>query len=103
MPENPYSKFTKEELILRDQLAVDRTVLANERTFLAYVRTALGFFVAGVFAIKFFDSILIEVIGWILIFLGLTTMMIGLKKYRKVKRQIDLWTGNEEENVPKRE
>ena len=35
------------QLILRDHLAADRTVLANERTFLAYIRTTLTLFVAG--------------------------------------------------------
>lgn len=37
MEEEPYSRFDQEELIIRDYLAADRTVLANERTFLAYV------------------------------------------------------------------
>ena len=92
MSENPYSKFDKEKLILRDRLAVDRTMLANERTFLSYIRTALGFFAAGVLAIKFFDSITIEVIGWLFILLGIITLVIGFKKYRKVKRQIALST-----------
>jgi putative membrane protein len=92
MSENPYSKFNKEKLILRDRLAVDRTILANERTFLAYIRTALGFFAAGVLAIKFFDSISIEAIGWLFILLGIITLVIGLKKYREVKWQVALST-----------
>lgn len=33
-------KFNKDEMILRDFLAVDRTLLANERTLLAYIRPA---------------------------------------------------------------
>ncbi len=36
-------KFNKDEMILRDFLAVDRTLLANERTLLAYIRTGVEF------------------------------------------------------------
>jgi uncharacterized membrane protein YidH (DUF202 family) len=35
MTEQPYARFEREELIVRDYLAADRTALANERTFLA--------------------------------------------------------------------
>ena len=31
MRNNPYTQFDPAELILRDQLAIDRTLLANER------------------------------------------------------------------------
>ena len=37
----PYSRFRREEMILRDLLARERTVLSNERTLLAYIRTAI--------------------------------------------------------------
>lgn len=99
MSDSPNSKSTKEESTLRDRLAVDRTLLANERTFLAYIRTALALFIAGVFAIKFFDSISIEVIGWIFILSGIIILLTGFRKYRKVKRQIDLRIKNEERDV----
>lgn len=32
--DSPYFRFCNDELILRDELAVDRTLLANERTLL---------------------------------------------------------------------
>ena len=44
----PYGGFRLPELILRDRLAIDRTVLANERTLLAYIRTALTLFLVGI-------------------------------------------------------
>jgi len=50
--ETPYQDI-KGQLILRDHLAADRTILANERTFLAYIRTALTLFVAGLSFIHF--------------------------------------------------
>ena len=52
----PYDNFDAQEFILRDWLALDRTVLANERTFLAYGRTSLGLFLSGVTLIKVFKS-----------------------------------------------
>ena len=37
-----------EDLILRDELALERTKLANERTFLAYARTAIMLGISGI-------------------------------------------------------
>ena len=47
----------KEDMILRDFLATDRTILANERTLLAYLRTFISFFAAGIGFVKFVDNI----------------------------------------------
>ena len=60
----PYTGL-EDQLILRDHLAADRTILANERTFLAYIRTALTLFVAGLSFVhlKVFDSHVVEGIG----------------------------------------
>ena len=88
MSDNPYTKFSKKELILRDYLAADRTVLANERTFLAYIRTALTLFVVGISCIQFFDHPVIQVLGWIFIPSGIITLIIGIMRYRSVKSQI---------------
>ena len=85
MSEGPYSKFIKEGLILRDYLTVDRTVLANERTFLAYIRTALTLFIAGVSFIQFFDSVAIEIVGWIFVPVGIATFIMGFTRYKKMK------------------
>ena len=76
------------DLILRDLLALDRTILANERTLLAWVRTALSIIVAGVGFIKFFDMRIIYSIGYGLIPLGITLLIIGI--YRFIKLQRDL-------------
>lgn len=76
------------QMILRDILAENRTTLANERTLLAYMRTALTMFVAGVTFIRFFGYLLVEIIGWILIPVGIITMIRGMISYRKMKRLI---------------
>lgn len=47
-----YDVRDADEIILRDYLARDRTMLAVERTMLAYMRTAIGCFSAGAAGIK---------------------------------------------------
>ncbi|MCX6024563.1 MAG: DUF202 domain-containing protein [Chloroflexi bacterium] len=66
MQRTPYDRFSEEEMILRDHLAVDRTILANERTLLSYVRTALGLVAAGFTLLHFFDGSTTTVLGWLL-------------------------------------
>jgi len=78
----PYSELYKEELILRDFLATDRTILANERTFLAYMRTMLALAVAGISFIKIFEDPIIHIVGWIFLPLGLFTLVLGVIRYR---------------------
>lgn len=43
MTENKINK----DLILRERLALQRTILANQTTFLAFLRTSMYFFIAG--------------------------------------------------------
>lgn len=86
---NPYSRFDREKLILRDVLAADRTVLANERTFLAYMRTALTLFVSGITFIKFLGSVWLEILGWLFIPLGIFTFVYGLRRYRQMYRRLE--------------
>lgn len=50
---NPYKNFTTKELILRDHLAIDRTVLSNETTLFSYIRTSLALIAAGATLIHF--------------------------------------------------
>jgi putative membrane protein len=85
---DPFARFSPEQLILRDQLALDRTVLANERTFLSYVRTALAFGVVGATCLHLGQGPGFRLAG--LVFLGLAacTAAIGLWRYRTVRRTI---------------
>ncbi|MEJ2183872.1 MAG: DUF202 domain-containing protein [Nitrospirota bacterium] len=85
-------------LILRDRLAENRTDLANQRTFLAYVRTALTLFVAGVTFIRFFGTPIIVVTGWVLLPLGLYTLVRGVLSFRRMTRLIK----EEEKTIPPR-
>ncbi len=86
----PYTGM-EEQLILRDHLAADRTILANERTFLAYIRTALTLFVAGLSFVhlkEIFSSYIVEVIGVIFIMLGIVTFFVGLVRYKRMQALI---------------
>ena len=86
----PYTGL-EDQLILRDHLAADRTILANERTFLAYIRTALTLFVAGLSFVhlkEIFSSYIVEVIGIIFILLGIATFFVGLFRYKRMQALI---------------
>ena len=102
MPERPYERFTADECILRDHLAMDRTVLANERTLLAYLRTALAFFVAGVTFVKFFEEAGLRAVGWIMTPLGVVTFVVGAFRYHVIRKRLRLraTAGSELENAP---
>lgn len=81
----PYDLYDVNELILRDQLAADRTILANERTFLAYVRTSLTALVVGISLFKFFDNIMTDIIGSISIVVGIILAAIGAIRYIEIR------------------
>ena len=74
----------KTNINMRDNLAVDRTVLANERTILAYIRTSLTLVVVGLSILKFFDStsIGLQILAWVLIISGLVFLVYGYIRYR---------------------
>jgi len=97
----PYAKDEPGQLILRDHLAIDRTVLANERTFLAYIRTALTLFVVGASLIKFFDSLPATVVGWVFIPIGLAVFAFGISRYRHVSALIHKAEAPPEKEAPR--
>ena len=84
-----YGRFNVSEMILRDHLAADRTLLANQTTFLAYIRTALTFFVAGITFIRFFDVSAIEIVGWAFIPASVLTFWLGLFRYRRLRTDLE--------------
>lgn len=87
---NLYSDFRREQMILRDFLAADRTVLSNERTFLSYTRTALAFLIGGASAIHFVSGVGSDVVGIILIAFGIVTFGIGVRRYRWFRKRISV-------------
>lgn len=86
MSQRSYQQFSESDLILRDHLALDRTVLANERTLLAYVRTALAFLITGIGLLKFFQEVLIEILGVIFCVCSMLVLSVGLIRYHAFKK-----------------
>ena len=86
--ENPYERFRGEELILRDELAIDRTILANERTLLAYLRGAVSLVIAGATFMHFVPAGYMHTLGLALLPLGLATGVFGALRHRAMDRRI---------------
>lgn len=79
--DDPYGVFKREEMILRDWLALDRTILANKRTFLAYGRTAIALIALGIAFVRFTDHRFIEYAGFGLMTFGAIVLFIGTREY----------------------
>ncbi len=85
MSEDQYTPYIedKEEMILRDYLAVDRTILANEASFMSYIRTALTLTAVGATMIKFFETPFMVIMGWVFVAVGGWLAIYGLNRYRR--------------------
>jgi putative membrane protein len=79
----------KQALPLTDWLAVERTHLANERTLLAYIRTSLALLAAAVTLLKFFTSNGMHMLGYVLLPIGVGTLVVGLMKYHETKVRVE--------------
>jgi putative membrane protein len=81
-------KSINKDLILRERLALQRTVLANQSTFLAFLRTAMYFLIAGLSLknlLKIENSTVIEVFLFIISFV---ILVLGIFNYFKHKKSI---------------
>jgi putative membrane protein len=90
MNESSYSRFESRDLALRDELAVERTLLANERTFLAYLRSGAALLIAGVSIMHFSTEGWFWAVGVACLPVGIITGIVGLGRYRRVKKSITL-------------
>jgi len=90
MRDQIYSRFDSDDLILRDELAIDRTLLANERTLLAYLRSGVALLIAGVSIMHFSSEGWFWMIGVACLPTGIITGVIGILRYRKMNRYISL-------------
>ena len=84
----PYKRFKPEELTLRDELAIDRTLLANERTLLAYLRSGVALILAGVTFIHFAQEQWFKIIGILCLPAGIAFMLFGGVRYRRMSADI---------------
>lgn len=81
MKRQTYARFEKNELTLRDALAIDRTIAANERTLLGYIRTTLAMLGAGAALLHFFDDRAPQLAGWGLVGVSVPVLGIGIWHY----------------------
>lgn len=95
MNDSPYERFLNKDLILRDELAIDRTLLANERTLLAYLRSGVSLLIAGVSIMHFANEGWFWSVGVACLPAGIAAALVGMIRYRsmnagilKVRRQI---------------
>ena len=83
-----YNRFRESQLILRDELALDRTILANERTLLAYLRSGVALIIAGATMIHFSRHGWFLAVGLASIPLGIVCAAIGVLRYRRFEKRI---------------
>lgn len=89
MSKSFYIQFKKDDLILRDYLAADRTVLANERTLLSYIRTSVALAAAGGSLIHFLDSLLADVGGGLLLALAVSILVLGFQRFLRYRHHLE--------------
>lgn len=85
------------DLILRERLALQRTILANQTTFLAFLRTAMYFAVAGLSTrnlLKIENSLFIEISFYLISFLIITFGFINFFKHKKMINDNEKHVGN---------
>jgi putative membrane protein len=78
----------REEIILRDYLALERTKLANERTLLAYSRTSLYMLLGGIAFLQLEDFINIKWMGWLSIALSFILIFLGIFRFFQIRLRL---------------
>lgn len=78
------------DLILREKLALQRTVLANQSTFLAFLRTSMYFLVAGVSINNLTTVKSGRTIELLFIFISVFLLIFGIINFLKNKKKIAL-------------
>lgn len=81
----------KDEIILRDYLAMERTTLANERTLLSYIRSSLYLLVGGIALLKLENFENLHFLGYLSLILTVCFVVIGLYRYQKLKSRLKVY------------
>lgn len=76
-------------MILRDHLALERTILANETTLLAYIRTSVGLLAAGGSIIQFLSGNFSIFVGIICLATGFIVLIVGVNSYFQMKTSLE--------------
>jgi putative membrane protein len=76
------------DLILREKLAIQRTILANQTTFLSFLRTAMYFLVAGISVNNLLSIRFGSIIEKSFIVIAAFLLLVGFINYTIQKRKI---------------
>lgn len=83
------TKFSKDELILRDYLAYDRTKLALTRTVLSILRTVLGLYASGMGLIILQKSKVLIALGYAVTVSATVVLIVGIAYWWRYKVHLD--------------
>jgi putative membrane protein len=83
-----YLQYARQQLVLRDELAIDRTLLANERTLLAYLRSGVALVIAGATIMHFAELGWFHAVGVACIPLGAVVAFVGAVRFRRMHMAI---------------
>lgn len=78
----------KDEIILRDYLALERTKLANERTLLAYIRSSLYMILGGIAFLQLKDFEGTRWVGYATLGVSVIILLIGIYRYLQIKYRL---------------
>jgi putative membrane protein len=76
------------DLILREKLALQRTILANQSTFLAFLRTSMYFLIAGISINNLTNVKYDNIIELIFISVSILLLAVGIINYYRQKVKI---------------
>lgn len=82
------AEVVNKDLILRENLALERTVMANDRTLLAYVRTSLYFTIAGITLNSLLNLSYGKFLETSFYIIALLIFCIGLYRFYQQKRKL---------------
>ena len=77
-----------QDLELREILAKERTHLSLDRTLLSYIRTSMTTVVVGISFFKFFDNVVMQMAGVILIIVAIILTVIGIVRSVQIHKKI---------------
>lgn len=85
---SPYYQ-TEERIILRDYLALERTLLANERTFFTYIKFSLYLLIAAITIWKVSEFASLSALAYLFVTLSGVFLIIGAVRYFALRKRLN--------------
>lgn len=92
--------YQHHDMILRDYLATDRTIMSNEQSLLAYIRTGLSMAAAGAVLTQVGSNPAAWIGGAALIGASVVVVILGFYKFRKMQKVLDAVVRNRRRDDP---